>query len=98
MRVITAGARSLYAAHGLYSALSEFHPELNGIEDDGYRVSIELGSSDRRIIAVLDILDEYVTERASGPARVEVDGHPHVMHGPIEVSRTAETCAEEAAT
>jgi hypothetical protein len=35
MRVITVEARSLDAAHRLYSALSEFHPELNGVEDDG---------------------------------------------------------------
>jgi hypothetical protein len=64
----------------LYSALSEFQPELAGADYEGYRVTVELGSDDARIIAVLDGVQAYVTARDDGPALVEPEGHRYTFH------------------
>jgi hypothetical protein len=81
MRAITVEAKSLESARDLYTALFAFRPALTGSDEQGYRVTVELGSgSDRQIIAILDALEEHVTERASGPARIELDGRRYTMH------------------
>ena len=68
MRAITVEAESVGPARSLYNALIEFHPELSGSEDEGYRVSVELGTSESRILDVLGAIEEFVTEANSGPA------------------------------
>lgn len=80
MRAITIEAKSVGSARRLYNALIEFHPELAGSEDDGYRVSVELGSSESRLIDVLTAIEQYVTEANSGPARIDVDGRRYTLH------------------
>jgi hypothetical protein len=80
MRAITVEATSIGPARGLYNALIAFHPELAGGEDDGYRVSVELGSSESRLLDVLGAIEQYVTEANSGPASMNVGGRPYVMH------------------
>jgi hypothetical protein len=80
MRSITVEARSLESALGIVDALSEFHPELIGSDEEGYGVLIELGSFDRQVIAVLDALEGYITNRNNGPARVELDGRRYTLH------------------
>jgi hypothetical protein len=81
MRAITVEAKSLESARDLYNALFEFRPALTGSDAQGYRVTVELGSaSDRQIIAILDALEQHVTERASGPARIELDWRRYTMH------------------
>ena len=49
MRAITVEAESVGPARSLYNALIAFHPELSGSEHEGYRVSVELGTSESRI-------------------------------------------------
>jgi hypothetical protein len=81
MRAITIEAKSVGSARRLYNALIEFHPELAGSEDDGgYRVSVGLGSSESRIVDVLNAVEEYVVEGNTGPARVNVDGRRFTLH------------------
>jgi hypothetical protein len=80
MRAITIEAKSVGSARGLYNALIEFHPELAGSDDDGYRVSVELGSSERRLLDVMDAIEEYVAEANSGPARLNFDGRRYTLH------------------
>ena len=81
MRAVTGEAKSLESARDLYNALFEYRPALTGSDDQGYRVTVELGSgSDRQIIAILDALEEHVRQRASGPARIELDGRRYTMH------------------
>jgi hypothetical protein len=80
MRAITIEAVSVGSARGLYNTLIEFHPELAGSEDDGYRVSVELGSSESRIVHVLDAIEQYVIEANTGPASVNVDGRRYTLH------------------
>ncbi len=80
MRALTIQAETLAVASGLYSALFAFDPELAGDEDDGYRVTVELGSDDRRIVDVLDGIQAYVTARDNGSAPVDVEGHRYTFH------------------
>lgn len=79
MRSLTVEAISLESAQRLYDTLSEFKPELTGCKEEGFRVSVELGSSDRQVLAVLDAVQEYVAERSS-PARVELEGRRYTLH------------------
>jgi hypothetical protein len=80
LRAITVEAESVGPARSLYNALIAFHPELSGSEDDGYSVSVELGTSESRILEVLSAIEDYVTEANSGPASVELGGRRYTMH------------------
>lgn len=80
MRSLTIDARSLQSAQALYNALSSFLPELIGDDQSGYRVTVPLGTSDRQIIEILDAIERHVTERDSGPARVELEGRQYTLH------------------
>ena len=80
MRAITVEAESVGPARRLYNALIAFHPELSGSEDEGYRVSVELGTSESRILDVLGAIEEYVTDANTGPASVDVGGRLYTMH------------------
>jgi hypothetical protein len=80
MRTLTVGASSLEVANRLYSALSQFHPEVIGNEDEGYAVTVALRAGDQWILRVLDAIERYVSERKDGPVRVEVDGHSVTVH------------------
>ena len=77
---IADAARSRQSAQALYSALSSFQPELVGDDDSGYRVTVPLEGSDRQIIEILDVIEQYVTERDAGPALVELEGRHYTMH------------------
>lgn len=89
MRALTIEAGPLPVARSLYNALSEFHPELAGDDYEGYRVTVALGSNDRRIVAVLDEIQAHVTARDNGPARVELEGHRYTFHAQQGVSLCA---------
>jgi hypothetical protein len=78
MRTLTVGASSLEVANTLYSALSEFHPEVIS-EDGGYQVRVSLVGGDQRISAVLNTIERHVEEQKSA-ARVELDGRSYTVH------------------
>jgi hypothetical protein len=80
MQRLTIEASSLTVATGLMNALAEFRPESTAKEFGRYQVSVDLASSDEQIIAVLNALEEHVSERNDGPARVELNGHSYTMH------------------
>jgi hypothetical protein len=79
MRALTIEAGQLVHAHGLYNALSAFHPELSGDNSNGHRISVELGS-DTRMVAVLEAIQAHITARDDGPARIEMEGHHYTFH------------------
>jgi hypothetical protein len=79
MRGITVEAESVGPARTLYNALIAFHPELSGSEDEGYSVSVELGTGESRILDVLSALEDYVTEANSGPAIIDAGGRRYTM-------------------
>jgi hypothetical protein len=80
MRGITVEAKSLGSARRLYNALIAFHPELTGSAEEGYRVSVELGTSERRMTDILNAIEEFVTNANCGHARFNVDGRRYAMH------------------
>jgi hypothetical protein len=92
MRTLTIEGGPLPIAHGLYNALSEFHPALASDHYGGYRVTVGLGSNDRRIVAVLDEIQAHVAARNAGPTRVELGGHRYTFHAQegVSVSPTTE--------
>jgi hypothetical protein len=79
MRELTIDAGHFVSAHGLYNALSEFHPELNGDDSEGHHITVELGS-DARVVAVLEAIQAHVTARDDGPARIELEGRHYTFH------------------
>jgi hypothetical protein len=76
---LTIEAKSIESARGFYDALSAFHPEMLEDTDCRYRVAVQLISNDR-IIDVLNALEQHVTERDTGPARLELDGRNYTLH------------------
>jgi hypothetical protein len=91
MRAITVEAGSVGPARGLYNAVIAFHPELSGSEAEGYIVSVELGTSESRVLDVLSAIEGYVSEGNGGHANVEVDGRRYTMYAvlpePTELRR-----------
>jgi hypothetical protein len=79
MRALTIEAGPAPLAHGLYSALSAFHPELTPDSED-HRITVELGNDDARTAAVLEAIQAHVTARDDGPARVEIQGLHYTFH------------------
>jgi hypothetical protein len=75
---LTIHAASPESGRAMLAALSNFRAELlEGAE--GCQLTVPL-DDDAEITAVLRALEDYITERASGPARVELNGQPYVMH------------------
>jgi len=78
MKTLTIHAASAQSAQGMLEALDDFPAEL--VEaGESCMVVVDLGG-DAQIVGVLSALQHYVTERASGAARVEFNGTNYVMH------------------
>lgn len=73
-------AASRKSAEGFRSALSEFHAELVEGKNGRCQVEVTVGRSNKTILAALSALEEYVSTRAQGPARLDLDGHPYTLH------------------
>lgn len=79
---LTIEAATPESALALYQALAEFPAELR-VSDDGRRfIDVELGGN-LQIVAVLNAVEEYVTHRNDGPARVALDDRSYMLH-PVE--------------
>lgn len=82
MERLTIKAASPESGRAILAAMSAFHAELFE-SAGGCEVVIRLGldgKGDREIVAVLNTLEQYVTERGHGPARVELNGQAYVMY------------------
>jgi hypothetical protein len=79
VRAFTIKAKNLESAQSLFDALRRFDPALEGGASEGYCVSVDVSGQDRRIIEVLDALQEHVLERQSS-AKVELDGRSYTVH------------------
>jgi hypothetical protein len=79
MQTLTIKARTLQSAQGFVAGLASFNAELR--EADGsYFVEIVLGGPDCEIIAVLNALEDYVTNRSQEPAEVGLAGRTYELH------------------
>jgi hypothetical protein len=72
-------AASPDSARGLIEALADFDAELIHSSDGSYSVTVRLEGDHAETIAVLNVLEEYVTERAR-TARVTLNGRDYVMY------------------
>ena len=75
MESLTIHPVSRESAEGYCGRLYGFGAKLIEVESGRYEVRVPLLSSDRQIVAVLNALEGYVTERDDGPARVETNRH-----------------------
>ena len=80
MESLTIHAASRESAEGFCAGLKEFKPKLIERKHGHCDVEIPLVGGDRVLVAVLHALEEYVTHRGDGPARVEVYGNRYTMH------------------
>jgi hypothetical protein len=79
MQTLTIAAASPESARALLEALSQFRVELLGDDAVGYEVTVKLGGSDREIVAVLNAIERYVTDRSSS-AQILLNGRSYVLH------------------
>jgi hypothetical protein len=76
---LTIEGKSIESTRGFCDALSAFHAELIKDSDGRYRVAVQL-TSNGQIIDVLNALEQHVTERDTGLARLELDGRRYTLH------------------
>ncbi len=80
MRNITIEAATPESALGLYQALAGFRAELRETEDGRRFIDVELRGGDREVVDVLNAVEDYVTRRSDGPARVALNGRTYALH------------------
>jgi hypothetical protein len=78
LQTLTIGPASLEKAQGMLEWLRGFEAELVEREDGRYDVQVSL-DDDRDINRVLGAIDTHVTERADGPARLDLDGRHYLI-------------------
>ncbi len=79
MQALTVRASSFEVAEALYAALLEYGPEILGDDVDGYQVSVSLRGGDRRIIGILNALEEHVRKHDK-PAQVQLGPRTYVLN------------------
>jgi hypothetical protein len=80
MESLVIHAASRESAEGFCSALSEFHAMLVEEENGRCQVEVPVDRSNKRILKALSALEAYVSARADGPARVDLDGQRYTLH------------------
>src|SRR5437588_12461676 len=80
MDALVIHAASRESAEGFYAALTELRAKLVETPGGRYQVEIPLGGSNAEIVAALNALEKYVSQRGDGPARVELDGNRYTLH------------------
>ena len=78
LRTLTIGPASLERARAMLECLLGFEAVLLENEDGRYDVQVSL-HDDRDINRVLGAIDTHVTERADGPARLDLDGRHYLI-------------------
>lgn len=78
LQTLTIGPASLGRARAMLECLRGFEAELVENEDGRYDVQVSL-HNDRDINRVLGAIDTHVTERADGPARLDLDGRRYLI-------------------
>ena len=95
MQRLTVDASTNEVAQGLFSALADFQPEILGSADGGYHVVVSLRGSDAQIVAILSAIEQHVTERSDGPARIDIEGRSYSLHGRPTASTTRERVEQQ---
>jgi hypothetical protein len=80
MESLVIHAASRQSAEAFRSALSEFDPQLIVGENGRCQVEVPVGRNNQKILAALSALEAYVSTRADGPARLDLDGQRYTLH------------------
>jgi hypothetical protein len=80
MESLVIHAASRESAEAFCSALSEFDPRLVEGDDGRCQVEVPVERSNKKILAALSALEAYVSTRAEGPARLDVQGQRYTLH------------------
>jgi hypothetical protein len=80
MESLVIHAASRESAEAFRSVLSEFDPRITVGENGRCQVEIPVAQSNRKILAALSALEAYVSTRADGPARLDLDGQRYTLH------------------
>ena len=87
MQSLTVHTASPATGRAVLAALSTFRTELLEARDGHCEIAVLLGRGDSEVVAVISALEQYVTERADGPARVDFNGRTYVMYaGPGDLT------------
>jgi hypothetical protein len=78
LQTLTIGPASLERAQAMLDCLQGFAAELVQNEDGRYEVRVSVDSG-RDINRALGAIDAHVTERADGPARLDLDGRRYLI-------------------
>lgn len=95
VRTLIIEATSKASARRLASALSAFDVTVSESTKGASLVTVAIGGDDRVMVDVLNAIEEHVTARASGPARIEIEGRSYTMHARRERHRAAHEHAAE---
>jgi hypothetical protein len=77
-QTLTIGPGSLERARAMLECLGGFEAELVESEVGRYDVQVRL-ASDRDINRILGAIETHVSERADGPARLDLDGRRYLI-------------------
>jgi hypothetical protein len=88
MESLVIHAASRESAELFCAALSGFDPQLIERENGSCQVEVTLGRSNRKILQALSALEEHVSMRGDGPARLDVLGQRYTLH-PTDAGHTA---------
>jgi hypothetical protein len=80
MESLVIHAASRESAEAFCAALSEFDPKLTVGENGRCQVEIPVARSNQKTLAALNALEAYVSTRADGPARLDLDGQRYTLH------------------
>ena len=80
MQTLTIKAKTLESARGFMSGLAGFETTLDRADDGSYLVEIDLGRGNGEVIALLNALEDYVSDRGDGPAEVGLAGQTYTLH------------------
>ena len=87
LRLITVKPACPDTGRASLAALSPFRTEMLEARDGHCEIAVLLGRDDSEVVAVLNSLEHYVTERDTGPARVDFNGRSYVMYaGPGDLT------------
>jgi uncharacterized protein (UPF0262 family) len=75
---VTIGPAGLERAQAMLESLRDFEAELVENDDGRYDVQVSL-DNDRDINRVLGAIDTHVTDRADGPARIDLNGRDYLI-------------------
>jgi hypothetical protein len=81
MQKLAIEAATRESARDLLAALSAFRASLLESDQGPCRVEVTLGRGDREIVELLNAIEQYVTDRNVGAARIQLNERTYTIHG-----------------